>query len=74
MATPHQANSRVFRHQFRRYRDTIVARRIVGNDDFEIAQALALGRSDGIGQMRRAIIVGHDNADRRLRGRMPVRI
>ena len=49
-------------HRQRASVTVLVARRIIGNDDFKIPQALALGGPDGIGQMWRAIIVGHDNA------------
>src|SRR5262249_5740155 len=60
-----KANSRIFGHQFSYDPGTLIARRIVGNDDLEIAQALPLDRSNGIRQVRGTVVVGHDDADRR---------
>ena len=60
-----KANARIVAHGLGDDPDAVIGRRIIRDDELELAQALTAHRCDGLGQIGAGVVVGHDDADDR---------
>ena len=58
-----KTNSRIAGDGLSDDRCAVISRGVIGDDELELAEALSAHRRDGVRQIGRAIMIGHDHAD-----------